>query len=306
MNKLNLEELDIISETSDKYVMTTEDLNCYCTLFEPAIFKLSKWYKFQTRCVKDHEYKMAIYKAKDRITKERVVLKFIYSKNLPNEIKKLEFIRRQGGHENIQDLKAVYTYKKNLWIMVTVYCTQDSLADISNMHHMTIMKQLLTIVLFLHKTCNIIHADIKPSNLLWNSHTKKLVIIDFEHAMFIKKNGHHSYQGTSGFRAPEVNAFVRDVLKRVAYNEKIDLYSCGCVYICLLYKMNETQLNEEAMYTYRECNHDNLLLLGLLEHNIELRWNAQKSLFYICNRKYKIIMKPYLLSLLFLKKTHNI
>ncbi len=240
MNKLVLDDLDICSDTNNIYKMTNEDLNCYCTLFEPAIFKLSKWYKFQNRCVQDHEYKMAIYKAKDRITKERVVLKMIYSTNIPNEIKKLEFIRRIGGHENIQRLKAVYNYKKKLWIMVTAYYAKHSLTHTLNSNHLIIMEQLVTILLFLHETCNMFHSDIKPSNLLWNSNTKKLVMIDFEYAMFIKKEGHDSYQGTRGFIAPEINAFVRDVVKRVVYNEKIDLYSCGCVYLCLLYKIKET------------------------------------------------------------------
>lgn len=83
------------------------------------------------------------------------------------------------------------------------------------------MYQLLSGIAYLHEN-NIIHADIKPENLLVND-TGKLVIADF--GLSFKKNTEINIERvTVGYKAPEL------LLGQTNYNESTDMWSVGCVF----------------------------------------------------------------------------
>ena len=95
-------------------------------------------------------------------------------------------------------------------------------------------KQIVEGIKYLHDN-NIIHRDIKPSNILFVNDTVK--ICDFGLARNVNNltniiNG-SSEIGTSFYRAPEIDSHI--------YNNKIDVYSLGIIFIELLLQYCKTQ-----------------------------------------------------------------
>ena len=92
-----------------------------------------------------------------------------------------------------------------------------------------IAQDLLTALNFLHNICKIIHTDIKPENIAISNCTDKnltVKLIDFGSACLC----HYAKPQTVtslNYRAPEV------VLK-LGWNEKCDIWSLGCVIFELL------------------------------------------------------------------------
>lgn len=89
-----------------------------------------------------------------------------------------------------------------------------------------IVAQLASGLYYMHKM-KVIHCDIKPQNILININTKKVVICDFNISIYnaddeSEKNG---VIQTPCYRAPEVDT----KNPYCFYNEKIDIYSLGCV-----------------------------------------------------------------------------
>jgi len=100
--------------------------------------------------------------------------------------------------------------------------------------------QIVEGIKYLHDN-NIIHRDVKPSNILFIDDTVK--ICDFGLARHVNSklniiNG-SSEIGTSFYRAPEIDTHV--------YNNKIDVYSLGIILIELLLKNCKTQA-EKMMF----------------------------------------------------------
>jgi len=96
-----------------------------------------------------------------------------------------------------------------------------------------IVIQIMQGVSFLHSH-NILHRDLKPANifflyfyfiLLYRKDQKgmRIKIADFGMATQIDENGAISLTcGSPGYMAPEM-------LKRIPYNIKVDIYSCGII-----------------------------------------------------------------------------
>jgi serine/threonine protein kinase len=62
-------------------------------------------------------------------------------------------------------------------------------------------KSLLTAVAKLHEN-ELLHCDIKPSNVAWNSKTKEVVLLDFGLAQM--QAGAKWYRSTKHYEAPEI------------------------------------------------------------------------------------------------------
>ena len=85
--------------------------------------------------------------------------------------------------------------------------------------------QILKGVYFLHAEGGVFHRDIKPDNILFEEamNISSLKITDFSLAEFINPPKKFTIQcGTPGFMAPEI-------LNGEHYNEKVDIFSMGCI-----------------------------------------------------------------------------
>jgi serine/threonine protein kinase len=77
---------------------------------------------------------------------------------------------------------------------------------------------LIQVVQSLHRL-GILHCDIKPANVLWNSVTKTAFLADFGHAQ--RAVAAKSYAGTVGYTAPEV------LQKDVPHSCQTEAFSVG-------------------------------------------------------------------------------
>ncbi|XP_044148618.1 LOW QUALITY PROTEIN: serine/threonine-protein kinase PRP4 homolog [Bufo gargarizans] len=87
--------------------------------------------------------------------------------------------------------------------------------------------QQLFLALKLLKRCNILHADIKPDNILVNESKTILKLCDFGSASHVADNDITPYLVSRFYRAPEI------VIGKI-YDYGIDMWSVGCT-LCELY-----------------------------------------------------------------------
>jgi serine/threonine protein kinase len=89
------------------------------------------------------------------------------------------------------------------------------------------MRGILEAINYCHKT-RICHRDIKPENILINENDE-IKIIDLGFAAIVRENEKNlsEFKGTEAYMAPEI-------IKRLRYNEKCDIWSIGVVFYILL------------------------------------------------------------------------
>jgi hypothetical protein len=140
--------------------------------------------------------------------------------------------------------------------------------------------QIVEGIKYLHDN-NIIHRDVKPSNILFIDDTIK--ICDFGLARNVNNStniiGGSSEVGTSFYRAPEIDMHI--------YNNKIDVYSLGIILIELLLKYCKTQA-EKMMYIkeileykikplpYLITNNYDEIIMNMINVDTEKRYNIYK------------------------------
>lgn len=254
-----------------------------------TIFQLQVYYHFLKFV--DIGGKNAIFYALDRNTNlnlascNKVCIKIftLGDDTVPKEIRILEHIRRKGGHPNLQKILAVYKFKK-YWILVSQYYHHGS-TSVMRANMSSLMFQLLQALSFLHQH-NVIHRDVKLSNLLWNDKTKHLVLCDFDLSMWQQDACYRT--GTVGFIAPEVLNLQRDTGKRKKeeYGPKIDCYSSGVVLGCLIFDVGECQMKEEYVVKWRKNIFDmsqvdlmlQQLFMGLVSYNPKNRLSVAEAL----------------------------
>jgi serine/threonine protein kinase len=185
-----------------------------------------------------------------------------------------------------------------------------------------IMRQVTESIKCMHEI-GIIYNDLKPDNILINkNHTSKLT--DFNCILKLEEEGQPEYDkkytgcSTGSYRSPE------QVNTAVSYDTKADSWQLGILFMCILQKNSRSFIsNLSRKFGYerddiienlplkilkkqleickdkfielkneKEFNNMTKLIIGLLEHNPEERWDIQEILNSdFLNTKKKTIKK---------------
>lgn len=121
-----------------------------------------------------------------------------------------------------------------------------SYTDIEFNKSIDIVKRILLGLDYLHKN-NIIHADVKPENILYDEYRDYLKIIDYGNSQYIDSKKTNFYIQSRYYRSIEI-------LFELDYNEKIDIWSLGCISYELLF--------QKPLY---KCKSENMLVSQVAE-----------------------------------------
>lgn len=151
-----------------------------------------------------------------------------------DEIKLLKYINVNGDVDEHCVLRLYdYFYHKEHLIIVTELL-RDNLYEFSKFNRecgdepyftlgrlQKIAKQVLTSLNYVH-SLRLIHCDLKPENILIRSYSRcEVKVIDFGSSCFVDDHL-SSYVQSRSYRAPEV-------MLGLPYDQKIDLWSLGCI-----------------------------------------------------------------------------
>lgn len=151
-----------------------------------------------------------------------------------DEIKLLKYINVNGDVDENCVLRLYdYFYHKEHLIIVTELL-RDNLYEFSKFNRecgdepyftlgrlQRISKQVLTALEYVH-SLRLIHCDLKPENILIRSYSRcEVKVIDFGSSCFVDDHL-TSYVQSRSYRAPEV-------MLGLPYDQKIDLWSFGCI-----------------------------------------------------------------------------
>lgn len=105
--------------------------------------------------------------------------------------------------------------QRDKWhVLIMEYLPRDTVT-VEKIRAMSL--SLVRAVLMLHEH-GLLHCDIKPQNLAWDSQQEQVYLLDFGHAQ--KEQGAKSYRATEWFEAPEIAA-------KQPHNRASDAYSVG-------------------------------------------------------------------------------
>ena len=113
-----------------------------------------------------------------------------------------------------------YTGKTNLKQFINSYKNKGSFIEEEKIKN--IIVQICLALKEIHKS-NLIHRDLTPENI-YIDENKKIKIADFDVSKSLSQNNNYAktITGKSQYFAPEI-------LKRKKYNNKVDIYSFGCI-----------------------------------------------------------------------------
>ena len=181
-----------------------------------------------------------VWKATDKRTKETVALKKIFdafqnSTDAQRTFREVMFLQEMKGHEHIVSLTNVLKADNDRDIyLIFEYMETDLHAAIranilQDIHKQYILWQTLKALKYMH-SANLVHRDMKPSNLLLNSDCL-MKVADFGLARSLKELQEQAtsnsvltdYVATRWYRAPEI------LLGSTRYDYSVDMWAVGCI-----------------------------------------------------------------------------
>ncbi|CAF0862136.1 unnamed protein product [Adineta ricciae] len=181
-----------------------------------------------------------VWKATDKRSKEVVALKKIFDAfrnqtDAQRTYREIVFLREFGEHPNVIRLQNVLRADNDRDIYLVCEFMEADLHNVirkgnilKDTHKRYVMYQLLKAMKYLH-SANVIHRDMKPSNVLINQQCR-VKICDFGLARslnYIYEDPQHpaltEYVATRWYRAPEI------LLASTKYTKGVDMWSIGCI-----------------------------------------------------------------------------
>lgn len=181
-----------------------------------------------------------VWKVRDKTSDEIIALKKVFgafqnATDAQRTFREIIFLQELADHENIITLMDVIKADNDKDIYLTFECMETDLHAViranilEDIHKQFIIYQTLKALKYMH-TGNVIHRDMKPSNLLLNSECL-VKVADFGLARSVdfkdKEPGRHpvltDYVATRWYRAPEI------LLGSTNYTKGVDMWSVGCI-----------------------------------------------------------------------------
>lgn len=179
-----------------------------------------------------------MWKAVDKKTRETAALKKIFdafqnSTDAQRTFREVMFLQELSNHENIVKLQNVIKAENDRDIYLTFeYMETDLHAVIranilEEIHKQYIMYQVFKALRYMHSG-ELLHRDMKPSNILLNSECL-VKVCDFGLARSVASaKGDNpvltDYVATRWYRAPEI------LLGSTKYTKGVDMWSIGCIF----------------------------------------------------------------------------
>ncbi|UYV76071.1 PLK2, partial [Cordylochernes scorpioides] len=195
-------------------------------------------------------------------------------------------ILKSSDHRNIVNYYGHFCDEKFLYVILE--CCDSSLHDVCLEKKKDVnliqnyVHQIATVCHYLHTEKHIIHADLKPGNILLKDGVVKLT--DFGHSRrLLSINEKRTHKGgTLVFMAPEI------IMKQLCGVE-IDCWALGCTIFQLLEgkavlncnnkeEIERIFFNNKFKVPLTSCSNANTLITGLLETNPELRYTMKDVL----------------------------
>jgi len=181
-----------------------------------------------------------VWKVRDKQGEDMIALKKVFgafqnATDAQRTFREIIFLQELADHENIIQLLDVIKADNDKDIYLTFECMETDLHAViranilEDIHKQFIVYQTLKALKYMH-TGNVIHRDMKPSNLLLNSECL-VKVADFGLARSVdfkdKEPGRHpvltDYVATRWYRAPEI------LLGSTNYTKGVDMWSVGCI-----------------------------------------------------------------------------
>ena len=140
---------------------------------------------------------------------------------------------KKVSHHNIVQLHDIYQTTNNMYI-VTELCQDGDLLrklqrrrKLSEVEAKNYLRDIMSGAKYLHKN-GIIHRDLKPANILLKKGICKLSDFGFAKSLNSEDTVMKSIVGTPLYMSPQI-------LKKVKYTAKSDLWSIGLIYYEMLH-----------------------------------------------------------------------
>ena len=189
-----------------------------------------------------------VWKAIDKKTQDKCALKKIFdafqnATDAQRTFREVVFLQQMDAHENIVQLQSVLKADNDRDLyLVFEYMETDLHAVIranilEDVHKQYVMYQSFKALMYMH-SAELVHRDMKPSNLLLNSECL-MKVADFGLARSLLQTGKASaedgnngganpiltdYVATRWYRAPEI------LLGSTKYGKSVDMWSLGCIF----------------------------------------------------------------------------
>ncbi len=175
-----------------------------------------------------------VYLVQDKDTKKEYAMKKFYLDNLANggAVKQFEILSK-FDHENIHKVIDMFIASNTNQYLITPYYKNNLYDYVSKHLPEKVIKQIILQIIkaakYLH-SLKYIHRDIKPDNILITDEGR-IILTDFDLCRLESKGKDDPLTRTAVtlyYRAPEI--FFGDSY----YNNKIDIWSIGCVFAELI------------------------------------------------------------------------